>query len=103
MKSIVKLLLASLVFLSMTVHAKIPAQIAASYYNALQRGDYKAAVSYFDDSSVKDFREMMGFINEMPPKTTKVVYQAMFGEQATKASVAKMDDREFLQHFWKSL
>ena len=76
-----------------------PAQLAAEYFRLLQKEDYKAAATYFDDASLKDFRDRWGFFGELPEELAREVYPQFFGEGQTKESVAAMTDAAFFAHW----
>lgn len=79
--------------------AQTPSELAASYFEVLQREDYKTAASYFDEAMLKEFRGMMDFLKELPDNLSQDVYPQFFGEGQTKASVAALPDVEFFARF----
>lgn len=103
MTRIASLLFVLTLIFPMAASAKYASQVAASYYNALKVSDYKAAASFYDRGALKEFRQMMSFIDDLPPKTSASVYQQLFGAKATKASVGQMNNVDYFAAFLEAI
>lgn len=99
MKKLVTLILFTALMLPVTAQAKLASQVVADYYNALKRGNYAAAATYFDKSALKEFRQMMGFVNQQSANRVNAFYKAFFGPEATRTSVEALSDQDYFSVF----
>jgi len=72
----------------------------ASYFDALQKGDFEETASYFDPAALKTFRETMGFMSELPSDAKTQFFSMFFGEGTTEDVIAELTDSDFFAKFF---
>lgn len=100
---IIKVALLLLIFSNTSAYAKNATETAVDYFDMLKKKNYSAAATYFDPQALKEFREMMSFINEMPAEGRQGFIEAFFGQGATKESVSKLSNSDFFSSFLKAI
>lgn len=79
--------------------AQSASDVAKSYFDVLQEGDYDKAATFFAPEALEDFREMLNFGDALPEEEAQQLYTTFFGAGATKQTVAEMSDVEFFSKF----
>lgn len=82
--------------------AKTASETATEYFSALRQKDYSRAATFFDPAALGEFRQMMGFIQEIPEEGQQQFYTIFFGPEATKESIAKMSGADFFASFLRA-
>ena len=72
---------------------------AKAYFGTMKEKKFDELSAYFAPSALKNFREMMGFLNELPVEEAAEPLTMFFGEGATAESVQEMSDAEFFGGF----
>lgn len=85
------------------VWANSAPETASAYFDALKKKDYNSVASYFDPSALQEFRQMMGFIDEIPNQGKDNFFTMFFGPEATKDSVSKLSDVAFVSSLLAAL
>lgn len=90
-----KYLLTIVLLLTSAVCAETPAERAKVYFSDIENRNFAAAAGHFDPDHLKEFRVMMGFYKEIPPKAQSQFIQTFFGADQTVEKLEKIDDVEF--------
>ena len=88
-----------LIITSSSAFAKTPSEAANDYFGMLKDKNYKAAALLFDPSALKEFRQMMGFTDEVSPEAQKQFFTAFFGSESNMKTVSKLSDVEYFSSF----
>ena len=102
MKKIVTLLTALLLFTSFAFAAD-PEELSKAYFKMLSQQQWDEIAKLYDPASLKDFRETMSFLVEMPDEAASRVLGGFFGPGATKASVKALSDQAFFSFFLRGI
>ena len=97
------LTLLALFWFSGPVFGESAADTATQYFDVLKRKDYSTAATYLHPDALAEFREMMGFLSEIPPDARASVYSQLFGPDATVDSVASLSDTEYFAAFFAAV
>ena len=98
MKRIITIML-SIVFLSSFSYGATPEEISKSYFELLKQKQWTEIAKLYDKTALKDFRDMMSFLLEIPDEKAPQVLEAFFGTGATKKTVKTMSDADFFSCF----
>jgi hypothetical protein len=79
--------------------AETPEAITESYFQLLQQSEWRQVADLYSPTALKDFREMMAFLTELPDEVSGEVLANFFGADATQESVAAMSDPEYFAVF----
>jgi predicted house-cleaning noncanonical NTP pyrophosphatase (MazG superfamily) len=99
----VKLIVAIILLSSGVVYAKSASDTAKDYFAVLKAKNYEEAASFFDPEALKEFRQLMSFINEIPRKGQQQFYQGLFGPDMTVEAAKKFSDPEFFSAFLNAI
>jgi hypothetical protein len=95
------LLLAGLVIvLGQPGHAETVEEATDRYFEVMRSGNYVAAANLFDPVELKNFRDSLDFLAQIPESSKDEIYTAFFGVGSTQESVAKLSDQEFFASFF---
>lgn len=93
-----------LLFLSVTcAYGQGASEMVAEYFDVLQSQDYEKAATYFDPTALREFRQMLEFISEIPAAEQENILQAFFGPSASQESVSKLSDSDFFGSFLRAI
>ena len=90
---------APLLALVSVAYAQTPESIAKSYFEMLRNKQWTQIAQLYDPGALRDFREMMSFLLEVPDESASQVLGALFGPGATKQGVKAMSEAEFFAAF----
>jgi hypothetical protein len=96
---IVQFVIIILLLSSSTSFAKTPSETATDYFNVLKQKDYNRAATFFDPAALREFRQMMSFVNEIPDEGQQEFFTTFFGPEANKESIGKLSDANFFASF----
>lgn len=96
-------LVAAFVFTAALAHAQTPEEISKSYFSLLKAQKWDEVAALFDPSALRDFRDMMLFLLEMPDELAPKVLGQFFGPGSTKATVKAMSDTVFFSSFLRGV
>ena len=82
--------------------AETPESISKSYFEFVKHQQWDEISGLYDPVALRDFREMMSFLIEVPDEKSSVVLARFFGPGTTKASLKAMSDASFFSSFLKS-
>ncbi|MDH3576102.1 MAG: tetratricopeptide repeat protein, partial [Desulfobacteraceae bacterium] len=82
--------------------AETPESISKSYFEFVKHQKWDEISGLYDPVALRDFREMMSFLIEVPDEKSSVVLARFFGPGTTKASLKAMSDASFFSSFLKS-
>ena len=102
MKKIVTLLIGMLLVTSL-VHSAEPEALSKAYFKMLSQQQWDEIAKLYDPASLREFREMMSFIIEVPDDAAPRVLGGFFGPGATKESVKALSDEAFFSLFLKGV
>ncbi|MDJ0913898.1 MAG: hypothetical protein QNI95_10030 [Desulfobacterales bacterium] len=100
---VLKYVIAIVILTSSIAYAKSASDTAIDYFNVLKQKNYRSAAAFFDPHALESFRQMMGFINEMPAESQQAFFPAFFGSGANKESVSKLSNAEFFASFLRAM
>ncbi len=84
----------------MRILAQNPSELARSYLETLQAGKYDDVSAFFAADELKEFRATFDFGEALLQEAAQQFYLMLFGEGATKSSVHKLSDTQFLVDFY---
>ncbi|MRR54892.1 MAG: hypothetical protein EG822_10345 [Deltaproteobacteria bacterium] len=99
---IVQFVLVILLLSSSLVYANTASETATEYFSTLKQKDYRRAATFFDPAALGEFRQMMGFVQEIPDEGQQQFYTIFFGPEANKESIAKLTDADFFASFLRA-
>ena len=102
MKRIVTILI-SIVLLCTLAYAGTPEEISKSYFELLKQEQWTEVAKLYDATALKDFKDMMSFLLELPDEAAPQVLGTLFGPGATKESVSVMSDQDFFSYFLRGV
>ena len=102
MKKIVTLLVGLLLFTSFAF-ANDPEELSQAYFKMLSQQQWDEIAKLYDPASLKEFREMMSFLVEVPDEAAPRVLGGFFGQGATKESVKALSDQAFFSFFLRGV
>lgn len=82
--------------------ANTASETATEYFSTLKKKDYNRAATFFDPAALGEFRQMMGFVQEIPEEGQKQFFTIFFGPEANKESIAKLSDADFFASFLRA-
>jgi len=102
MKRIVTILM-PIILLSTLSHAGTPEEISKSYFEMLKQKQWTEVAKLYDATALKDFKDMMSFLLEVPDEIAPRVLGTFFGPGATKERVKAMSDLDFFSYFLRGV
>lgn len=102
MKKIATLIAAFFLFASLS-YAAGPEALSKTYFKMLSQQQWDEIAKLYDPAALKEFREMMSFLVEMPDEMAPKVLGGFFGAGATKESVKAMSDQAFFSFFLRGV
>lgn len=85
-----------------TLLAVSPEEVAEQYFDALKKEQWDEVAGFFHPDALGQFREMMSFINELPPEAEAAI-APLFGEGVSAEDLAKMSDKEFFTSIFRNM
>ena len=99
-RSLLLVVVSALFLVGPPVQAQEATDVVASYFGALQAGDYDKTASYFDPQALKTFRETMGFMTDLPVEAKEQFFTMFFGPGTTEEAIAALSDSGFFAKFF---
>ena len=101
MKKILVLIIGFLLTTSLA-WADTPENICKSYFDLLKNQQWDEISGLYDPTALRDFREMMSFLIEIPDEESQEILAQFFGPGTTKVSLKTMPDDLFFSSFLKA-
>ena len=98
----VLVLIVGLLLTTSLAWAETPENISKSYFDFVKNQQWDEIGGLYDPMALRDFREMMSFLFEMPDEESQQVLVQFFGPGTTKASLKAMPDALFFSSFLKT-
>ena len=80
-----------------------PEELTKAYFKMLSQQQWDEIAKLYDPVSLKEFRETMSFLAEVPDEAAARVLGGFFGPGATKASVQALSDQAFFSFFLRGI
>ena len=96
-------LLALFILLTTAAFAAEPEELSKTYFKMLSQQQWDEIAKLYDPASLKEFRETMSFLVEVPDEAASRVLGGFFGPGATKDSVKALSDQAFFSFFLRGV
>ncbi len=83
--------------------ASTPETISKSYFDLLKGQQWDKISELYDPTALRDFKNMMSFMTELPDEAATQVLSQFFGAGTTKESLKTMSDVKFFSSFLKGV
>lgn len=89
--------------LSVQALAKSASDTAIEFYNLVKQENYSAAAAYYDPVTLREFRQLLSFKNEITDKNKRLYFRTFFDPDLTDESIENLTDLEFFASFWRGV
>lgn len=88
------------IFVALPVHAESVEEATNRYFDVMRSTDYGAAAELFDPEELKDFRNSLNFLADLPSASKEELFGAFFGPESTQETVDSLSDQQFFSSFY---
>jgi len=100
---IINVMTIMLITLNTEAFAESASETATEFYDLVKQEDYSAAAEFYDPATLREFRQLMRFENEITDKKRRLYYQAFFDPDLTDDSIKNLSDSEYFASFWRGV